>query len=469
MINRVLIRIKVVQILYSYLVSDSAFSIEQPAESQTREKRFAYQAYLDMLALMVEAAGKIKQRGGYAPLAHTRFIETIATEERISAIVRRRVQTGFTLESLAEGVASKIKESALYRNFIKDGSEDHRIWSDLYKYFVAEDSGLIAEFSKRENYTLHGLERARKMIESTFSAFYASSDDVSGAVKSLERSLRTSRELYLRLLTLPVAITKMREQEIEDNRNKYIRTAEDENPNLRFVDNKLISLLERDDQLQAERDSDNSLNWIDDDRLIIRSLLKAIMQSDIYKEYMEKPGPVTLEEDADFWRDIFKKIIFRNEDFLSSLEDKSVFWNDDLDILGEFVLKTFKRFAVEGEKANGFVKSQMMPMYKDEVDRAFGRELLTAALRNRTTYRTWIADAVDNTNWDSSRLALMDVVILITALAEIMNFPNIPLQVSVNEYINIAKCYSTPKSGQFVNGILGAIITRLKESGELMK
>lgn len=468
MINRVLIRNKVVQLLYSYLISDSSFSIEQPAEHQTREQRFAYQAYLDMLALMVAIADRIKQRGNGSPLKQTRFIQALEDDALLTPALSRERATA-SLSNIADSIAENIKESAVYRHFLKDEAPNQRIWADLFKYFIAENPLLIAVFEQRENYTLHAMEKARSLVEKTFANFYSASVNVSDARKQLENSLEKSRELYLRLLTLPCAITRQRELDIDENRRKYIRSAEDENPNLRFVDNKLVKMLEADDRLESQIANNNDIAWLPNDDRIVKSLLKEIMESEVYAEYMERTNPSTLAEDAELWRNLYKKVIFRSEDFLVELEDKSVFWNGDIEIIGEFLLKTLKRYGDNKPDANGMVESQLMPKFKDAEDSVFGGNLFEAALSNRLEYRLLINEAVKGSSWDASRLALMDVVILITALAEILNFPAIPLKVSISEYIDIAKCYSTPKSGNFVNGLLGNIVAKLKEEGKLRK
>lgn len=460
MINRELIRIKVVQMLYSSLISDSSFSIEQPSENPTREKRFAYQAYIALLAVMVMAAEEIVKRGGRSPLADTRFIKAIRVDDRVASVLRRS-EEGSEIARIASSIASEIKDSAIYKRFLKDGEADHRIWESIYKYIIAENSEWGSYVASLENYTLHGVERVRELLEKTFANFYSSSDNASEALKMLQRSMEQSRNLYIRLLSLPIAITEMRKREIEDNRTKYNPGAEDINPNLRFVENKLVALLESDPDLERELDKNDSLRWLPDDFTIVRSLLRAVMKSELYSEYMDAPGEPTLEQDAEFWRDVYKKIIFDNEDFLAYLEEKSVFWNGDLDILGEFLLKTLKRYGIKGLKADGLVDSQMLPMYKDREDEQFGRKLFERTIRNRVEYRQYIKDAVENSKWDSDRLALMDVVIIMTALAEITGFPSIPVQVSINEYVDIAKCYSTAKSSAFVHGILGAIIPHL--------
>lgn len=199
-----------------------------------------------------------------------------------------------------------------------------------------------------------------------------------------------------------------------------------------------------------------------DDEPMLRSLLRAILSSDIYKEYMEFPA-TDLRADCEFWKDIFRNVVFVNPDFLEVLEERSVFWNDDLEILSSFVIKGINRIA------SGVTDSVVLPMYKDDEDSCFGAELFTAAVKNKITYREYIDEVLDKTLWESERLAYMDIVVITTALAEILNFPAIPLNVSFNEYIEIAKSYSTAKSGQFVNGILGNIVKKLQEEGKLLK
>ena len=138
-----------------------------------------------------------------------------------------------------------------------------------------------------------------------------------------------------------------------------------------------------------------------------------------------------------------------------------MFWNDDIDILSTFVLKSIRRIE------NGDCLNVVLDKYKDEEDARFGAELIRALYNNKEQYRLLIDDAVSGSNWDKDRLAFMDIVILETAIAEIFNFPKIPIQVSVNEYIEMAKSYSTPRSGQFVHGILGSIISRLQKENKL--
>ena len=176
-----------------------------------------------------------------------------------------------------------------------------------------------------------------------------------------------------------------------------------------------------------------------------------------------------LHQDCEFWRKVMRGIILSDTEFLEILESMSVFWNDDFDIMGEFVLKTFRRFEEKASDPECKIKEPVLPMYKDHEDAEFGRELFEITVKKHAIYRGYIDEALNKKHWESDRLAYMDVVIMVTALAEILNFPKIPIQASLNEYIEIAKCYSSGKSGSFINGLLANVIANLKESGKLRK
>ncbi|MDE6334850.1 MAG: transcription antitermination protein NusB, partial [Muribaculaceae bacterium] len=182
--------------------------------------------------------------------------------------------------------------------------------------------------------------------------------------------------------------------------------------------------------------------------------------SDTYAEYMARPQ-VTWQDDCDFWRSILKNVVLPSDALAEALESKSIFWNDDVVTMGTFVLKSIRRFATDD-------KVQFLPQYKDDEDAQFGARLFTLAVENRETYREYI-DRFINPDWDPERLAFMDIVIMLAAIAEILNFPGIPLPVSLNEYIEIANDYSTHRSGPFINGILYSIADMLSQEGLLRK
>lgn len=468
MINRELIRIKTVQLLYSYLLVENPFSLESQPSAPTKEKRFAYSLYLDLLSLMVRLADKIDVRSG-RPLSDTRFIRYVKGDERMASLKAKYSASAFPFADREQDLASKVKDSAVYRQFIKSldsDTPDESVWKDIFELIIMTDPGINDEFSRRENYTLKGVDRMRGIMETSFANFFASADNVHDALKVLKFSMEKTRELYFRLLALPIALTALREREIDNAQHKLLKNTEDINPNLRFIENEYVKFLLGNEAVQ-EGIAKYKIDWLAEDETQIRSLLRVITQCEIYKQYLE--FPVTdFKTDCEFWREIYRHIIFIDNGFLETMEDRSVFWNDDLDILGTFILKSIKKLSVledSPEKDSGFV----LPMFKDEEDAQFGAQLFTEVIRRKDYYRGLILENVDSAQWEMERLAFMDTVILMTALAEIINFPKIPITVSFNEYIEIAKFYSTPRSGVFINGLLGKIVTSLQNQGIIHK
>ncbi|MCH5217284.1 MAG: transcription antitermination protein NusB [Muribaculaceae bacterium] len=468
MINRELIRIKTVQLLYSYLLVENPFSLESQPSAPTKEKRFAYALYLDLLHLLTRLAAEVDPRNG-KPLLETRFIRNVLNDDRIRSLINKGRPGDYPFTRAEEGLAAKIKESGIYRNFLKlrDESNDESFWKDLFEMVVMTDPAVNEEIAGRDNFTLKGVDRMRGIMDETFSNFFASADNIHDALADLRKSMDKTRELYFRLLALPIAMTTLRERDIDNARHKLLKSAEDINPNMRFADNEFVRFL-RENPAVNEGIRQYGIDWLEENESLMRQLLKVVMQTDLYRNYIE--FPVTdFKTDCEFWRDVMRYIIFLDEGFLEAMEDKSVFWNDDLDVLGTFILKSIKRLAAKGDSEEE-TRDFVLPMFKDEkLDPAFGEELFKEVLKRKDYYRNLILENIDRSMWEMERLAFMDSVILMTALAEIMTQPTIPLTVSFNEYIEIAKYYSTPKSGTFVNGLLGKIVSSLIERGILMK
>ena len=168
------------------------------------------------------------------------------------------------------------------------------------------------------------------------------------------------------------------------------------------------------------------------------------------------------DADRELWRKIYRTLIQSNEDLDAILEEKSLYWNDDKEIVDTFVIKTIKRFDPVN-KAN----QELLPEFKDEEDRDFAVKLFRATILNADSYQRYMSET--SRNWDFSRLAYMDVVIMQIAIAEMLTFPNIPLSVTINEYVELAKLYSTPRSGGYINGMLDAIARYLIETGKMLK
>lgn len=463
MINRILIRIKVIQILYAYLLVEKQFSLESSPTSPTREKRFAYSLYLDLLLLMIKISDSITQRGGYRPLGDTRFIIRLKSDEQIKSLLTKYSYGGFQLESLVEPLAEKIKDSALYKNFLKKRGEDdgvsaETVWREIFRIIIMPNEKLNSLAELRENYTMKGVEKASELVYSTFVNFMSSQDGSQSVKKMLRESLNKAEELYYRLLWLPVELTDLEERNLDERRHRYVTSDTDLNPNLRFVENTLVDLIRNNKEIcdYIER---GKYSWERESPLMLNHLLKSIRESELYAEYMKTPAGDEVQ-DYEFWKNVMRKIVFQNEYFLETIEENSVYWNDDIDIIGTFVIKTFRRL----DEGYG-----VLPQFKDEEDAHFGEQLVCDVIKNKDQYRGYINTALDEKQWESERLAFMDVVIMETALAEILNFPKIPLNVSFNEYIEIAKSYGSAKSGSFINGLLGTVIANLQKENILHK
>lgn len=463
MINRVLIRMKVVQLLYSYLLVDDKFRLESQPEAPTKEKRFAYALYLDMLYLMVCIARHLTVRGKPGPLTETRFYKRLITDDHIRSLDFKYSSGGYPFSSVVDQITEIVKDSGLYKLYLKKENtgelSSEVIWREIFNMIIMPDPAVSNIITGLDNYSLSGVERMRRMVEDTFTRFFASGDHLPDALHELARSLDKARDLYFRLLYLPVDLTALRNTEIEEGLRKYVVTDEDKNPDMRLSDNQLAGVIAANPRVEKYFKDSNC--WLPEDEPMLRTLLKAVMASDIYKDYQMLPV-TDLKSDAELWRNLYKHVIFCNPVFLETLEDKSVFWNDDLEIMGTFMLKTLKRFG-EG------VADPVYDKYKDEEDARFGAELFTAVVKNKDDYRAIIDEVIDKKIWETERLAYMDVVILLTAMGEMLNFPKIPLTVTLNEYIEIAKSYSTPKSAQFVHGLLSDICEKLKAEGRLFK
>ena len=193
----------------------------------------------------------------------------------------------------------------------------------------------------------------------------------------------------------------------------------------------------------------------------MKRLFERIEQSEVYQEYMAKET-LSYEDDRELWRKLYRTFIAQNDEIDELLEEQSLYWNDDKAIVDTFVLKTIKRF----EPENG-AEQELMPEYKDDEDKEFARKLLRTAITGADAYRKLMENNAKN--WDMERFAFMDILIMQVALAEILSFPSIPTTVSLNEYVEVAKMYSTPKSGSFVNGMLDSIVNQLKRENKLNK
>jgi len=290
-------------------------------------------------------------------------------------------------------------------------------------------------------------------------AYCQKNDALNGAEKELTRSLQKSHDLYHSLLLLITVLTNTEQKRIDSLKYKFLLREEDRRPNLRLANNRFSEQLRTNETLEKFVNR-NGIFWINDDHSFIRNLLNSILKSDFYKEYIDSDD--TYENDREFWRKVFKNIILENTELPDILEEKDIYWADDLDIIGTFVLKTIKRF--DPKKGT---KQELLPMFRDEEDHRFAVQLLHRSILEYEENAELISRQIKN--WDLERIASIDLFIMQIALAEIKNFPSIPVNVSLNEYIDLARYYSTPKSGVFINGILDGIVAELKNERKLLK
>lgn len=295
-----------------------------------------------------------------------------------------------------------------------------------------------------------------KIIQIVYAYYQNGSKNLDAAEKELLFSLSKAYDLYNYLLMLMVAVSNYAQRKLDtrlqlDEQTKEKLTA--------LVENKFIGQLEVNKQL-LDYVSNQKRTW-DNDNLVVKTLFDQIFDSEIFVEYLNE-GDKTYEADRELWRKFYKHFIKDNEEIDSMLEEQSLYWNDDKAVVDTFVLKTIKRF----EEANG-ASQPLLPEYKDEEDKEFAIRLFRRAILNGEEYRGVIESNIRN--WEMERLALMDIIIMQVAMAEMLSFPNIPLTVTVNEYVELAKHYSTTKSGSFVNGTLDGVIHTLQEQGKLLK
>lgn len=278
------------------------------------------------------------------------------------------------------------------------------------------------------------------------------------AEKELLTSLSKAYQLYNLLLDLIVAVTREERLRYELQSAKAEREGESY-AMPKFAYNRFAVQLEENDQL-AEYNDEKKLTWKEDIELV-RKICNLIEQSETYRAYNESDES-SYDEDREVWRKLYRQFIENNDDLESLLEDKSIYWNDDKEIVDSFVIKTIKRFSPENKS-----RQELLPEFKDATDRDFAMRLFRASILNADEYKRYMETY--SIHWKLSRMPFMDIIIMQVAIAEMMSFPAIPVSVTINEFVDLAKVYSTPRSAGFINGILDTVAKSLIEEGKLMK
>jgi N utilization substance protein B len=298
-----------------------------------------------------------------------------------------------------------------------------------------------------------------KVLQIVYAFYQKNSNDLKSAENELLRSLQHAYDLYHYLLALIVLLTDTEQKRLDLIKHKYLPTNEELNPSTRLADNRFAEQIRENKTLKKFINTHGTL-WADSNPNFIRTLLNKVIVSEIYTGYLNSDD--NYDSDREFWRKIFKNILLNDEELKDIITDNSIYVDDDLDVIGTFVLKTIKRF--DFQKG---AEQELLPMFKDEEDYRYAIHLLHRSILEKDENSERINRQIKN--WDLDRVALIDLYIMQIALAELKNFPSIPINVTLNEYIDLARYYSTPKSAHFINGILDAIVNELKTEGILFK
>ncbi len=291
-------------------------------------------------------------------------------------------------------------------------------------------------------------------------AYYSTPDkSISSTEKELNFALSKTYDLYHYLLALLIEMADFAQRRIDTNLAKFVPTYEDLHPNTRFVDNRLIGQLRINRRLQAYLNQ-SKLSWVNHPELV-RDMYTFLSETEFFREYMGNPDSTFLE-DRKFIEKVVQNVILIMEDLYIMLEEESIYWNDDLDLVVAMILKTIRNF---DERSDEF--QPLLPKYKDSEDEQFAKDLFRKAVINHDELRSLINQ--HSSNWDLERIAFMDILIMQLALAEFLYFPSIPTKVTLNEYIELSKYYSTDKSRNFVNGILDKALKELKTEQKVQK
>lgn len=316
----------------------------------------------------------------------------------------------------------------------------------------------LIRVSKRKKVMINRELIRIKIVQLTYAYYQNGSKNIETAEKELLFSLSKAYDLYNYLLALIVGITKeaRRHLEVAESRAKREGTAM---PSTKFVYNRFALQLEANNMLNDFMESQKK-NW-DDEPEFLKKIYTQITESQIYKDYMEDEEDSYLA-DRELWRKLYRTLIQDNSDLDALLEEQSLYWNDDKEIVDTFVLKTIKRFEEKNKSTQ-----QLLPEYDSEEDKDYARKLFRATIMNGDEYQHYMSEA--SRNWDFSRLAYMDIVIMQIAIAEMLNFPSIPVSVTINEFVEISKLYSTPRSSSYINGMLDGIAHHLANTGRMLK
>lgn len=297
-----------------------------------------------------------------------------------------------------------------------------------------------------------------KILQILYAHFKAAGKTYVQSEKELIYSLHKSFELYHYLMLLLVELVEYAESRIELSSTKNIPDWDDLHPNRKFVDNLFVQQLKKNKQLK-DFVYKNKLQWNQYPE-IIKNLYHFLTETEFYKVYMSQPDH-TYNTDKRFAIRIYHDVVMNYEDLYKNLEDQNIYWIDDIDFIIKMVIKTFRKFKPEEEN------SELLPMFHDEYDMDYSKKLLRKTILRHEENNGLISNSAKN--WELERIAFTDYLIIQLAITEAVEFKSIPVKVTMNEYIEISKVFSTRKSSQFINGILENIFTKLRQEKKIIK
>lgn len=304
-----------------------------------------------------------------------------------------------------------------------------------------------------------------KAFKVLYGSVMAENYTLAQAESQLDASCEAARDLYIYMLSIVSPLTQIAKDRIAAAQSKFNPTEEERNPNMKFAENALASLIDQDIDLKKVL-AKKKFSWAQYD-LLLKKVMTSVASKDYYAEYMASPEK-SLAEDCRLFTRIFEEEFVDSEELEMILEEKSLHWNDDLAYALTWCCRTLKDFA-DGKSWSllPLYQSEMMKGDGVESDKYFVHKLLQMSLAGYEKYAAMVAESV--TGWEKERLFSTDVVLIAMGLAEAASFPTIPVKVTLNEYVELAKFYGTPKSRAFVNGLLDKLIQKLVEEGEIKK
>jgi transcription antitermination protein NusB len=298
-----------------------------------------------------------------------------------------------------------------------------------------------------------------KILQICYAYLKSDNQSINQSEKELFFSIQKTYDLYHYLILLMIDVAHYAQTRIDLGQQKRMPTFNDLNPNKKFVENKLIQQLENNLALKQYLNN-YKLSWVNYPELI-KNLYIEIRDSELYSRYMSSTIS-SYTEDKKFVSDVYSHIIINFEPLYQNLEEQSIYWNDDVEFVINMILKSFRAFKTDSDE-----NVELMPLFKNDEDIEFTKRLFRKLVLNYKDYEQLISGFIQN--WDVERVAFIDNVVMCLAIAELIEFSDIPIKVTLDEYIEIAKFYSTQKSNIFINGILDKVVEHLKKEGKIVK